>query len=292
MNSYVLQLLYASCQHCKYELIKKFGILYYCPICFLNFQLLLKPVCICRCKNSNLIVFPEGMMARPPGSILPCPPQQQTAQAGLRSNSPSMTGLGVLNATNRLIFPVQQQQQTAMQQGMPQPQQQQNNVVGLPGPSPTTSNPGLSPFGSNPLSQGSTTTTTSANNQFAVTSNGPVSLPQVSPAGQNSNQFSDMLKSNRIPPSPSGFLQQAQQQQQQQQGMAANNQGVTQNGTARIPGTPADSVTTPLPATSGPKSVNSSRGPSPAPTTPLQASPAAVAAASMGESFLSSKYTL
>lgn len=231
-------------------------------------------------KSAKKNFFCKGLVARPPGSILPCPPQQQPGQAqtGLRSNSPSIPGLGVLNpATNRLIFPVQPQQQPGMQQNVPQ-SQPQTNVVGLPGPSPTTSNPGLSPFG-NPLSQGSTTTT-STNNQFPTTSNGPVSLPQVSPAGQNSqpNQFSDMLKTNRIPPSPSNFVQ------QQQPGLPQpNQQGATQNGASRIPISTVESVTTPLPTTSGPKSVSSSRGASPAPATPVQSSPAAVAAASMGK---------
>ncbi|XP_018572292.1 CREB-binding protein isoform X4 [Anoplophora glabripennis] len=234
----------------------------------------------------------QGLVARPPGSILPCPPQQQPGQpqAGLRSNSPSIPGLGVLNpTTNRLIFPVQpqQQQQPTMQQNVPQ-SQPQPNVVGLPGPSPTTSNTGLSPFG-NPLSQGSTTTTPT--NQFPTASNGPVSLPQVSPAGQNSqpNQFSDMLKTNRISPSPSSFVQQ-QSQQQPQPGMPqANQQGTAQNGAPRIPNSTAESVTTPLPTTSGPKSVSSSRGASPAPATPVQSSPAAVAAASMGKGMSSAE---
>ncbi|KAJ8934660.1 hypothetical protein NQ318_017026 [Aromia moschata] len=206
-----------------------------------------------------------GLVSRPPGSVLPCPPQQQPGQTqpGLRSNSPNIPGLGVLNPpSNRLIFPVQQQQQqTNAQPNAPQPQQQPN-VVGLPGPSPTTSNPGLSPFG-NPLSQGPATTT-STNNQFSTTNNGPVSLPQVSPAGQNSqsNQFGDMLKTNRIPPSPSSFVQQPPQQpQQQQQGLPQpNQQTVTQNGPPRIPSTSAEPVTTPHTTTAGPKSVSSSRG--------------------------------
>lgn len=187
---------------------------------------------------------------------------------------------------NRLLFPVQQQQnaQQAPQQAQQPPQQQQPNVVSLPGPSPTTSNPGLSPFG-NPLSQGSTST----NSQFPTTSNGPVSLPQVSPAGQNSqNNFSDMLKNNLMGPSPSSFVQQQQQQQNQQQNVMTqqqpNQQTVTQNNTPRIPSSGADTITAQLPTSTGPKSASSSRGPSPAPATPIQSSPATVTAASMGKS--------
>lgn len=199
-----------------------------------------------------------------------------------------MSALGVLNQQgNRLLFPVQQQQNAQQtqqsQQQQQQTQQQQPNVVGLPGPSPTTSNPGLSPFG-NPLSQGSTTTT-STNSQFPATSNGPVSLPQVSPAGQSQNsQFNDMIKSNLM---SSSFVQQQQQQQQQQQNamtqQQTNQQSVTQNNTPRIPSSGADTITAQLPTSTGPKSASSSRGPSPAPATPIQSSPAAVTAASMGE---------
>ncbi|VEN43169.1 unnamed protein product [Callosobruchus maculatus] len=233
-----------------------------------------------------------GLVPRPagvPGNILPCPQQQPVGQVGLRSGSPSlgagnMPPLGALNqqqAGNRMLFPVQQQQQQVQQQQ--QQQQQQQNVVGLPGPSPTTSNPGLSPFG-NPLSQGSTTTSSSS--QFPTTTNGPVSLPQVSPAGQNSQQqqanqqFNDLLKASRISPSPSGFGQ--QQQPQQQQGLPQPIQQVTQNGTSRLPPTSVasgggDSVTAPSSVgaiPTAPKSVSSSRGGSPAPATPVQSSPA------------------
>lgn len=196
-----------------------------------------------------------------------------------------MNALGVLNQQgNRLLFPVQQQNaQQPPQQAQQQPQQtqQQPNLVGLPGPSPTTSNPGLSPFG-NPLSQGSTSAA-STNSQFPATSNGPVSLPQVSPAGQNSqsNQFSDMLKNNLMGPSPSSFVQQQQQNVMTQQ--QPNQQAVTLNNTPRIPSSGADTITAQLPTSTGPKSASSSRGPSPAPATPIQSSPAAVSAASMGE---------
>lgn len=178
------------------------------------------------------------------------------------------------------MFPVQQQnvqQQTQQQQ---QQQNQQPNVVGLPGPSPTTSNPGLSPFG-NPLSQGSATST---NSQFPANNNGPVSLPQVSPAGQNSqtNQFSDMLKNNLMGPSPSSFVQQQQQNVMAQQ-QQSNQQAVTQNNTPRIPSSGADTITAQLPTSTGPKSASSSRGPSPAPATPIQSSPASVSNSSMGK---------
>lgn len=216
-------------------------------------------------------------------------PQQQQ---GLRSGSPALgtnlSALGVLNSQGgRLLYPVQQQQNAQQTSQQQQQTQQQPTVVGLPGPSPTTSNPGLSPFG-NPLSQGSTTATaTSTNSQFTATSNGPVSLPQISPAGQNSqsSQFSDMLKSNFMGPSPSSFVQQ-QQQQQQQNAMTQqqqSQQAVTQNGTSRIPSLGADTISAQLPTSTGPKSASSSRGPSPAPATPVQSSPAAVSAASMGK---------
>ncbi|KAJ8981157.1 hypothetical protein NQ317_013823 [Molorchus minor] len=224
----------------------------------------------------------QGLVTRPQGTVLPCPQQSGQTQPGLRSNSPSIPGLGVLNPPgNRLIFPIQQQPNAS------QPQQQ-TNLVGLPGPSPTTSSPGLSPFG-NPLSQGSTTT----NNPFPTTSNGPVSLPQVSPAGQNSqNQFADMLKTNRIPPSPSSFVQQTQQQSQQPQQQSQNLpqplQAATQNGPPRIPSTSAEPIMTPHATTTGPKSVSSSRGASPAPATPVQSSPAAMAA-SMGKGMSSAE---
>ncbi|XP_057659426.1 CREB-binding protein isoform X6 [Diorhabda carinulata] len=226
----------------------------------------------------------QGIVARPgvPVNVMPCQQQPNQQQPGLRSGSPALggppiSGLGVLNAPgNRLMFPVQQQ-------NTQQQNQQQPNAVGLPGPSPTTSNPGLSPFG-NPLSQGSTHNSTS-NSQFPATSNGPVSLPQVSPAGQNSqaNPFSDMLKQSRIPPSPSSFVQQPQQNLSQ-----SNQQNVAQNNTSRIPTTSSDSSTMPLNTNAGPKSVSSSRGTSPAPATPVQASPSALAA-SMGKGMSSSE---
>lgn len=241
--------------------------------------------------HSGIVTRPQGVQGVPVNT-LPCQqiqpgqPQQGLGSPALGTN---LNALGVLNQQgNRLLFPVQQQQnaqQAPQQQAQQQPQQQtqqQPNVVSLPGPSPTTSNPGLSPFG-NPLSQGSTTTT-SANSQFPATSNGPVSLPQVSPAGQNSqsNQFSDMLKNNLMGPSPSSFVQQQQQNvlTQQQQ---PNQQAVTQNNTPRIPSSGADTITAQLPTSTGPKSASSSRGPSPAPATPIQSSPATVTAASMGK---------
>ncbi|XP_074038438.1 CREB binding protein nejire isoform X4 [Leptinotarsa decemlineata] len=219
----------------------------------------------------------QGMGPRPPvpGNILPG--QQQSpaqTQPGLRSSSPSLGGpplggLGVINQPgNRLLFSTQQPTQQTAQQ----PQQN----VGLPGPSPSPSNPGLSPFG-NPLSQGSTTT--SSSNQFPTTSNGPVSLPQVSPSGQNSqaNHYGDMLKSSRISPSPSSFVQQSQ-----------NLQPVSAQNGNRIPTTSSDSVLTPHATTAGPRSVSSSRGASPAPATPIQASPSSVAA-SMGKGMSSAE---
>lgn len=241
------------------------------------------------------LLYDLGIVTRPQGvpvNALPCQqiqPGQNQQQQGLGSPAlgSNLNALGVLNQQgNRLLFPVQQQQNAQQppqqtQQQSQQQTQQQPNVVSLPGPSPTTSNPGLSPFG-NPLSQGSTTAT-SSNSQFPATSNGPVSLPQVSPAGQNSqsNQFSDMLKNNLMGPSPSSFVQQQQNVMTQQQ--QSNQQTVTQNNTPRIPSSGADTITAQLPTSTGPKSASSSRGPSPAPATPIQSSPAAVSAASMGE---------
>lgn len=244
--------------------------------------------------HSGIVTRPQGVQGVPVNT-LPCqqiqPGQPQQQSLGSPALGTNLNALGVLNQQgNRLLFPVQQQPnaQQASQQAQQQPQQQtqQQNVVSLPGPSPTTSNPGLSPFG-NPLSQGSTTTST--NSQFPATSNGPVSLPQVSPAGQNSqsNQFSDMLKNNLMGPSPSSFVQQQQQPPQQQNVMTQqqpNQQAVTQNNTPRIPSSGADTITAQLPTSTGPKSASSSRGPSPAPATPIQSSPATVTAASMGKS--------
>lgn len=209
---------------------------------------------------------PQGVTGVPNSLV-----QGQQPQAGLRSGSPALNAnsiqLGnVLNSGNRVLFPPQ----------TPNAQQntQQPNVVGLSGPSPTASNPGLSPFGGNPLSQGSTTSTA---NQFPTTSNGPVSLPQASPAGNNQqNQFNDILKSNRMAPSPSNFA--AQQALQQQQQLSQSNN--TTNGAPRIPTTSSDSITTTHQPVTGPKSVSSSRGASPAPATPIQSSPAT--AASLG----------
>lgn len=195
-------------------------------------------------------------------------------QQGLRSNSPALGGIPMSNLLNqqgnRTIFSGQNAQNS------------QPNVVGMPGPSPTASNnPGLSPFGQS-LSQSSTTSTGAS--QFPVTSNGP-SLPQTSPAGTNSTQqqqqaFNDVLK-NRLAPSPSAFgLQQSSLPSQQQQ-------QVNNNLTRLTNSTPTD-VTTPH-NTTGPKSVNSSRGPSPAPTTPMVSSPAATVVSSLGKGMSSSE---
>lgn len=241
-------------------------------------------------SHSGIVTRPQGVQGVPVNS-LPCqqiqPGQPQQQGLGSPALGTNLNALGVLNQQGtRLLFPVQQQnaQQQPQQAQQQQQNQQQSNLVGLPGPSPTTSNPGLSPFG-NPLSQGSTTAT-STNSQFPATSNGPVSLPQVSPAGQNSqtNQFSDMLKNNLMGPSPSSFVQQQQQQNVMAQQQQPNQQVVTQNNTPRIPSSGADTITAQLPTSTGPKSASSSRGPSPAPATPIQSSPAAVSAASMGKS--------
>lgn len=199
-----------------------------------------------------------GLGPRPPG--VPGALSQHQ-QPGVRSGSPTLSasnigGLNSLNQAGGRIFQVQQNNSN------------QANVVGLPGPSPTASNnPGLSPFGQ-PLSQGSTPSTSSTNNQF-VSSNGPVSLPQVSPAG--AQQFNDLMKS-RLAPSPNAFGLQSQSISQPPGQI-----------TPRITPTPTSSepVTTPH---AGPKSVNSSRGPSPAPATPIQSSPANTASLGKGMS--------
>ncbi|RZC35774.1 KAT11, KIX, DUF902, zf-TAZ and/or Bromodomain domain containing protein [Asbolus verrucosus] len=215
-----------------------------------------------------------GVVARPPGVPGGLP---QQAQTGLRSGSPALGGanlggIGTLNQAGGRLFQVQQNNQ--------QNNQQQPNVVGLPGPSPTASNnPGLSPFGQ-PMSQGNTASTSSAN-QF-VASNGPVSLPQASPAGSAQQaQFNDIMK-NRVAPSPSAFgLQSSQSLTQSSQGQVNN----TIANSARISATPnSDSVTTPHAASAGPKSVSSSRGASPAPATPIQSSPATAASLGKGMS--------
>lgn len=211
-------------------------------------------------------------VAQVPGCNVPRPgvpgqlPQQQQQQPGLRSTSPVHSGIGIGNVmnqqTNRVMFQGQNAQNT--------PQ----NVVGMPGPSPTASNnPGLSPFGQ-PMSQGSTT---SSSSQFPTTSNGPT-LPSTSPVGttqQQQQQFNEVLKS-RMALSPSAFgLQQSignqQQQLQQQQGQMQVN-----NSATRLPSSTPTEVMTPhttTTTTTGPKSVNSSRGPSPAPITPIVSSP-------------------
>ncbi|XP_044255376.1 CREB-binding protein-like isoform X6 [Tribolium madens] len=201
----------------------------------------------------NLQGAVPGVVARPPGVPGGLP---QGQQPGLRSGSPALGNMATLNQTGGRLFQVQQNQN-------------QSNVVGLPGPSPTASNPGLSPFGQ-PMSQNSNAST-SAGNQFG-SSNGPVSLPQASPAGSTQNQFNDMMKS-RLAPSPSAFGLQSQIQSQNQVNNSLNATRITPN---------SEAVTTPHNA--GPKSVSSSRGPSPAPATPVQSSPATAASLGKGMS--------
>ncbi|KAK9738583.1 TAZ zinc finger [Popillia japonica] len=197
---------------------------------------------------------------------------------GLRSNSPALRSLNMnITQTLRVIFPgsgdaqsTNQQSQQAQQQPQPQQLPQQATVVGLPGPSPTSANnPGLSPFAQALVQQGATTPTPTS--QFSsTTANGP-SLPSTSPAG--SQQFNEVLKS-RLAPSPSAFgLQQS-----------TANLNQVNNSTTRS--TPTD-VTSTTHTTAGPTSVSSSRGPSPAPATPIVASPAATTAASLGKGMTS-----
>lgn len=224
---------------------------------------------------------------RPTG--VPTAITQQQQQQGLRSNSPVVGGLQMGNMLS-------QQGNRAMFAGQ-NAQNSQSNMVGLPGPSPTaTNNPGLSPFGQSINQQG--TTTSSGNNSFPVTSNGPT-LPQASPASvantqQQQQAFNDILK-GRLAPSPSTFgLQQSvlpnQQQPPQQQSLQSQQaqQQQVNNHLNRLP----SSTSTDLPnshtsTTAGPKSVNSSRGPSP--TTPIVSSPAANAAANLGKGMSSSE---
>lgn len=176
-------------------------------------------------------------------------------QPVLRSNSPaSLMGLtGVINPTgNRMMFPGQNTSQNTQQ-----------NVVGLPGPSPTTtSNPSLSPFGQ-PMSQQSVTPAGTSSAQFSTT-NGP-NLSSTSPAGSQ-QQFNDVAK--RLAPSPSAFGL-------QQSGISATTQ--INNNTSRLPNSTPTDASTPVGHTMGPTSVNSSRGPSPAPNTPIVSSPSTVA---------------
>lgn len=194
----------------------------------------------------------SGVVPRPTG------PNSISQQPGLRSNSPAAGNLGNLGnvlgqtAANRMIFPPQQNSQNNQQS------------VGLPGPSPTTSNnPGLSPFGQPMTSQNNT--------QFPSNSNGPTSLPSTSPAG-NQNQFNDVMK-NRLAPSPSAF------------GLQQSNAPAQLNSNVRLPTSScSDTMSTPHTVAVGPTSVNSSRGASPAPPTPVVSSPAT--AASLGKFLL------
>ncbi|XP_044749866.1 CREB-binding protein isoform X2 [Coccinella septempunctata] len=235
-------------------------------------------------------------------------PAGMAQQSNLRSCSPSGTNrLGQLpnqQQGNRLLYPLQQQQANqAQQQQAQQANQQQQNVVSLPGPSPTSSNAsgmaGLSPYAMpSSMSQAPGSVPTPNNNQFQQTvSNGPASLPLASPVGSNGNaqqnQFGDSLK-NRLAPSPSPMSMQQQQQQQQQNMSSSNQQPQNQvgnansnNGQAMPPRMETTPVPTPHPPSTGPKSVNSSRGPSPAPATPIQSSPAT--ASSMGKGMSSAE---
>ncbi|KAL3266918.1 hypothetical protein HHI36_011068 [Cryptolaemus montrouzieri] len=217
-------------------------------------------------------------------------------QSVLRSCSPGGSNrLGQLpnqQPGNRLLYPLQQQQQQQQQsaQQIQQTQSNQQNVVSLPGPSPTSSNTsgiaGMSPFSQpSSLSQTPGSVPTPTSNQFQTTvSNGPASLPLSSPVGSSNasqqNQFTEAIK-NRLAPSPSSFSihqQQSMQTPTQQQNQVNNSQGIS----SRMETT--TSVPTPHPPSTGPKSVNSSRGPSPAPATPIQSSPATAASLGKGMS--------
>lgn len=241
---------------------------------------------------------PSLQQASVPGVSGPRPPGVPGAiaqqQQQLRSSSPVVGGLQMGNMLNQ-----QASRPTTMFPGQ-NAQNAQTNMVGLPGPSPTaTNNPGLSPFGQAINQQG--TTTTGGSNAFPVTSNGPT-LPQTSPASVSTTQqqaFNDALKNHRLAPSPSTFgLQQSvlpnqQQQPQQQQPSQQPPQSQSQpqqinNHLTRLPSsTPTDLPTAHTTTQAGPKSVNSSRGPSP--TTPIVSSPAATAAANLGKGMSSSE---
>lgn len=120
------------------------------------------------------------------------------------------------------------------------------------------------------MSQNSASAVTTG--QFPTTSNGPTSLPSMSPAS-NQNQFSDVMK-GRLAPSPSAFgLQQSNMTAQVNSNVA----------TVRLSSAGSEAMTTSHTVPIGPTSVNSSRGPSPAPATPVVSSPAT--AASLGKSF-------
>lgn len=232
---------------------------------------------------------PAGVAPSPVGGGGPVPrpgaPGVLPQQPGLRSNSPAMGNMtlpqmAVAQSAASRMFPTQnaqqqqqQQQQTPQQQTQAQQAQQPHQLVGVPGPSPTSQpNPGLSPFGQ-PMSQPITTTAAQQQQPF-TNSNGPT-LPSSSPA--SNHQFPDSIKA-RLAASPSAFgLQQSattpqnqfNNQQQQQQRLAAS----TPNDTSQ--------------PSAGPTSVSSSRGASPAPSTPIVTSPAT--AASMGKGMSSSE---
>lgn len=212
----------------------------------------------------------QGTIPRPAAPTAPgtLPPQQN-----LRSSSPAIGNINLATqvnqpAVNRILFPANIQNQSQ--------QQPTQHLVGVPGPSPTSQpNPGLSPFGQT-LPQQTTPATTAQQppqqqpqqpqQQPFSNTNGPT-LASSSPA--SNHQFPDVMK-GRLAPSPSTFgLQQSTNQQ-------FNNQRLTTS-------TPNDTTQTSV----GPKSVSSSRGASPAPSTPMVTSPST--AASLGKGMSSSE---
>lgn len=207
-------------------------------------------------RPSGVTTTVSGAIPRPVAPGAPVVPgalpqqQQQAQQQNLRSNSPAIANVNMnqMNQTmNRMLFsaPLQQNQPPSQQQNQP-------HLVGVPGPSPTSQpNPGLSPFGQ-PLSQQPTPVTTQS--QPFPNSNGP-SIPSSSPAG---NQFQDTMKPRQMVPSPSTFGL-------QQSGNQFNSQRIATS-------TPSDTTQQ---MSVGPKSVSSSRGGSPAPSTPVVTSPVA-----------------
>lgn len=198
-----------------------------------------------------------------PGAL---PPQT------LRSNSPAIGTMNMNSVNQPLSQTMFQGRLPSVPQQQPQPQSQATPqpLVGVPGPSPTSQpNSGLSPFGQSLSQHSNTTTTTTQQPQQFTNSNGPT-LPSSSPAS-NHQQFPADVK-GRLVPSPSQFgLQQSSSTPQ------FNNQRIAATST------PNDTTQTSV----GPKSVSSSRGASPAPSTPMKTSPST--AASLGKGMSSSE---
>lgn len=211
---------------------------------------------------------PTGVTAPGAGAIprqgapgAPGAPGALPQQPNLRSNSPAIGNMNMAQVSQqvtRAMFAGALQNLPQQPQQPQQPQPTPPNLVGVPGPSPTSQpNTGLSPFGPSMSQQSNATTTTT---QQFTNSNGP-SLPSSSPA--SNHQFPADVK-GRLPSPPQFGLQQSNQ---------FNNQRLAAS-------TPNDTTQTSV----GPKSVSSSRGASPAPSTPMVTSPSTAASLGKGMS--------